>query len=92
MSKKKRVWVNKNHKRNPVCQCDRSIGENCEGCYPATPRLVRRNETPDISDSIPVESIEVWVYHPDVMSRIGENTLLHGTVYKITKFGLEPYC
>ena len=69
---KKRVWVNRNHKRNPV-------------------GYVRRDETPKITDSIPIESIEVWLYHPDVMSKIGEYVLWEGEVWKITKLGLEPY-
>ncbi len=35
--------------------------------------------------------IEVWLYHPDIMSRVGEYAYLHGHLHIVTKDGLVPY-
>ncbi len=34
--------------------------------------------------------IEVWLYHPDILSRIGEYAYLHGHLHIVTEDGLEP--
>ncbi len=35
--------------------------------------------------------IEAWLYHPDILSRIGEYCLFGGVLQVITPDGLEPY-
>jgi hypothetical protein len=91
-------WRHQIHRRNPECR-GLFVGKVRKGIpkirvIPAQepPRLIRSNGTPNISSSTPVRSIDVWIYHPDVMSKIGEYVLWEGEVWKITKLGLEPYC
>ncbi|KKK56050.1 hypothetical protein LCGC14_3068410 [marine sediment metagenome] len=35
--------------------------------------------------------ITAWIFHPDIMSRVGEKVLKDGRIYDITEAGLVPY-
>ena len=69
----------------------------CDRCFRHADKMkTAEDKQPSCDDSQPPKaepvSIEVWLYHPDIMSRVGEFVFICGEIKRVTKTGLEPYC
>lgn len=83
-----RDWIHRVHRRNPIRREEDSQPTKNEIMFKGVP-FEYRDRLGD--DEEKLELIEVWLYHPDIMSRIGEYCLFRDRIFKITELGLVPY-